>query len=342
MSVPDQDKKNLLFISNRWVNSIYTNYGVVKQRILLQIIQELQAGILMVMKGKRVADFNIPAGQDLIIPLDMSKIYKYNNYHRVRKAIKEMSRDQIKIYNDPSFRENIYYLAPLLNGFDAGKEKKIVDLRIKKNIAELLLHVDYKPSKKKPGEYSASQFTPLDANALQAITCKYYYPMYAMMKSWLEKGGLTIDIDELRERLDVEEKYKGFDNLHRYVLKHVQKEMQISADVGFNFSLIKTGKVVKKIVFKIFSNAKQDPNHAWMKIYDLLRKDLPYFRPFTEEQLQQFNYLLTGKFKLEEVAKKIQYVHDFLEGKKKEGNPYKQAIIFDYLQTSIEKDFPPG
>lgn len=342
MSAQEQNKRKLLFISNRWVNTIYTDYGVVKQKILLQIIEQLQEKIIKVMRGTRVSSFGILPGQEILIDLDMSRIYKYNNYHQVRKAIKQMSDNAIKIYNDPSFKTNIYYMAPLLSGYEPTKEKRIVQVAIKKNIAELLLFVDYGPSKKKQGEYVAKQFTPLDVNSLQALTSKYYFPIYTMMASWATTGGFTIDIEELRERLQVEEKYKGFDNFHRYVLKHVQKEMQISANYSFNFTLIKTGKVVKKIAFKIFSNAKQDPNHAWLKIYRALNEELPYFMKFTEEQRAQFNYLLTGKYDLEAVHKKLQYIHSFLVKKKQQLQPVPGPRIFLYTLEAIEKDFPPG
>lgn len=337
-SHPEQEKKKLLYIGNRWVNSIYTGYGVTKQKILLQIIETLQTDIRKVMNGKRVA-IGVAADQELCMDLDMSKIIHYNNYAQVRKAVEQMSRNPIKIYNDPDFKKPIYFSQPLLSGFEPGNEKKIIKLALKKNIVELLLFVDYKPDKKK-GNWRAEQFTSFDAKCLSRLTCKYYQPIYLMMCSYLTKGGFTIDIDPLRERLQVEEKYKGFDNFNRYVLKHVQKEMQLSADISFNFSVIKTGKVVKQIVFKIFSNTKQDENHSWLKIYRALHQELPHFMRFTELQFSEFNYLLTSKYDLDEVYNKLQHIHKALVRKKeKEG---KLHSPFHYTLKAIQEQFPPG
>lgn len=337
------DKRPLLFISNRWVNTIYTGYGVIKQRILLQVIESLQDDIKKVMRGKRVSDYNFPAGSDVCIHLDMSKVAHYNNYHWVRKAIKEMSEQPIQIYNDASFKSKIYLGATLLNGFDITKEKKVVALRIKKNIAELLIHVDFKQTKKPPFEKKAQQFTQFDAGTISNINygaCKYRLPLYLMICSYAEKGGFTIDVDELRTRLQVEEKYKGFDNFHRHILKHVQKELQIFGAYGFNFSLVKTGKVVKKIVFKVFANQKYDPNHVWIRLQRALTQDLPYFVRFTEEQREQFNYLLTGKHDLDVVLTKFQYIHKALVKNKEQGNATKSA--FAYTLSAIHNEFPPG
>lgn len=335
-----EDKRSLLFISNRWVNTVYSGYGIIKQRILLQILQACQENIKLVMRGKKVGDFNIPAGRDVCIELDMSQIIHYNNYYQVRKAIKEMCITPVQIYNDPDFKKPIYVSAPLLNGYEpVPKDRKKVILLLKKNIIELLLHVDYKYSEKSR-EYKAQQYTKFDPFTVSHSSSKYMYPLYTMICSYAEKGGFTIGTDEIRQRLQVEEKYKGFDNFHRYVLKHVQKELQIFGAYGFNFTLVKTGKVVKKIVFKIFANKKYDPNHVWLKLQRALTEELPYYARFTEDQREQFNYLLTGKYDLDQVLTKLQHIHKALVKRKDRGDQVRNA--FAYTIQSIHEQFPPG
>jgi plasmid replication initiation protein len=334
-SQDSQDKRPLLFIGNRWVNTIYSNYGVIKQRILLQIIEALQNDIKKVMRGKRVSDYNIPSGQDVYLHLDMSKIVHYNNYHWVRKAVKEMSMQSIQIYNDPTFKSEIYLRDTLLNGFELTKEKKVIALRLKKGIAELLLHVDFSRTKNR-----ALQYTKFDPFTVTHSSSKYMYPLYTMICSYAEKGGFTIGIDELRTRLQVEEKYRGFDNFHRFVLKHIQKELQIFGSYGYNFTLVKTGKVVKKIVFKIFANKKYDHNHVWLRIQRALNDELPYYARFTPEQREQTNYLLTGKFDLDQVLTKLQHIHKALVKRKDQGDQVRNA--FAYFIRSLHEQFPPG
>lgn len=352
MSATDQQKQKnaLLFISNRWVNTIYSGYGVVKQRILLEIFQELQKNIGDVMSGKRnVASFKIPAGHSVCIDLDMSKIQGYNNYHNVRIAIKGMCKDPIQIYNDTSFKQSIYFSEPLLHWSEPGDKKYIRKIYIKKEIMELLLHVNYGWSKNKQ-KNCASQFTQFDRSVISSrrgdgvrtgSSSRYMHPLYTMICSWANEGGFTIPVDEFRKRLDVEAKYRGMDNLNRYVIKHVQKEMKILGDYGFNYSFVKRGRTVTQIKFVIFQNKKQDPNHVWMKIYRALNDDLPYYARLTELQRSQFNYLLTSGHDLEKVLEKLQYIHKQLEKRKTEGRPVEKAAIFTYVLKGIHETFPP-
>lgn len=337
MSATEKKERTLLFMSNKWVNTIYTAYGTVKQRIFLEVLQSLQEKILQVMRGARVTDFKV---MDIhAIDIDMSRLVHYNNYHQVRKAVKEMCEQPIRIYNDISYKTFQYAdPTPLLHAFKATSDKKILRIGIKKNIAELLLHVDFSRSGKNAGK--AFQYTKFDTLALDRVHCssKYTFPIYTKICSYGEKSGFEMPIDELREWLQVEEKYKGFDNFHRYVLKHVQKELQISGKYGFNFSVKKTGKVVKSVVFKIFNNEKYDPNHIWLKLRRALTEELPYFARFTDEQREQFNYLLQGH-DLEKVYAKFQHIHKALVKRKEAGDAVNKPFI--YTIRVIHDAFPP-
>lgn len=326
------DQRPLLFIGNRWVNTIYNNYGRTKQKILLQILEELQPDIERSRRGSRPV---IPHVPEICINLDMSKIIHYNNYYQVRKAVKEMSEQPINIYNDISFKKQIYVERPLLCGFEATSNNKIITLRFKRSTIELLTHVDFNRTKNK-----AFQYTKFDPFTIRQSSTKYMHPLYQLICSYSEKGGFTMGIDELRTQLQVEEKYKGFDNFHRFVLKHVQKELQIFGAYGYNFSLVKEGKVVKKVVFKIFSNKKYDPNHVWVRLQRALTEDLPYFVRFNEEQLEQFNYLLTGKHDLDQVLTKFQHIHKALVKRKDSGDKVNNP--FSYTIKAIREQFPPG
>lgn len=350
VTAPIQDKQTLIFISNRWINTIYTGYGIIKQRILLEIFEHLQKQLDEVMNGKKtVAGYNLKAGHSYPIALDMSKIQGYNNYHNVRKAIDEMCKNPIQVYNDPAFKKSIYFSEPLLHWSEPGDKKYIRTLYIKKEMLELLLHVNYGWSKKK-NKNTASQFTGFDRRVISSrpgkgprtgSSSRYMHPLYTMICSYADRGGFTIPVDDFRARLDVEEKYKGMDNLNRFVIKHVQAEMKIMGDYGFNYSFVKRGRTVTQITFVIFPNKKQDANHTWMKIYRALNEELPYYVRLNELQRSQFNYLLTGGHDLEKVLDKFKYIHGQLEKRKAEGRPVVNAAIFVYILKGIHETFPP-
>ncbi len=336
-----QDKRELLFISNRWVNTIYSGYGIIKQRILLEIFRELQPQIEPIRKGKaRVSDYNL--GKDPIINLDMSKIVSYNNYHIVRQYLAEMSVQPIQLYSDPEYSQPLYQPTPLLNGFDRTDKARMVQLRVKRNIAELLLHIDYgwnKAANKK----SAFHYTGFDAYTIREAGCRYVHPLYTMMCSYTQKM-FRIKVKDLRLRLDVEEKYKGFDNLHRFVIKPVQQLLKIYGLYGFNYELHKDGgKDIDSITFKVFKNNPATGAHSWKKIKELFEGDnaLPFFARMSPEDVEQFNYLLDedSKYDLVAVYNKMVNVHKQMIRKRENNSAIPKP--FAYLWRSIVEKFPP-
>lgn len=342
----DQDKRKLLFISNRWINTAYSGYGIIKQRILLEVLHQLQDRISMVMNGKTVASFNMLPGYCYPVDIDMSNIVHFNNYHQVRKSVKQMCSTPIQIYNDPSYKQPIYFSEPLFNSSEPGTEKKILKIFIRKEIMELLLHVKYERTKESAKKV-AQQYTSFDKTVInrlmqKGVMCRYTYPLYTMICSYANKGGFTIDVDQFRRRLDVEAKYKGFDNMHRFVIKHVQKELEVSGDYKFNYTLVKNGRTVKQIIFKVISNKKYDPNHAYVRIVQALTTELPYFARLTEHQRETFNYLLNGDHDLDEVLKKVHKIHDNLVKRKQEGREVLAVALMAYIRKSLHEQFPPG
>lgn len=335
-------------MSNRWYRTVYTGYGRIKQKIFLQILQQCQEYISAVMNYKGYGDplkqFNfLKSANDLELPLDMSKICHYNNYFQVRTALQEMSRDPIDIYFDPTFKKKEYVTAPLLNCMEPFEKGKIVRLRIKKSIVELLLHVDRKKEKDpktKEEIWVPKQYCEFDRDTLKHTSTKYMWPLYTMICSWASKGGFTMDVAELRTLLQVEEKYKGFDNLNRFVLQHVEKELQIFGLYNFSFLPIKKGRDIVAVQFKVFKSKNEiNTTHAWMKFQKALNEDLPYFARLTYEQREWFNYLLTSKYSIDEATNKLHHVHKALI-KRREGGQ-KTYSIFDYTIKAFQNDFPP-
>ena len=128
--------------------------------------------------------------------------------------------------------------------------------------------------------------------------------------------------------------------MNKFVLKHVQKILEIQGQYCFNYKLVKEGRTVKSLVFKVFKNkAKFDYNHIWLKIQRALTQELPYFAKFTEEQREQFNYLLTGKYDLDQVYTKLKHIHTTIVKKKTLGE--KIHNHFAYTLQSLQREFEP-
>ena len=175
--------------------------------------------------------------------------------------------------------------------------------------------------------------------------CKYMQPLYWLICSYAENrtSGFDISVEQLRMHLQVEEKYKGFADMNKYILKHLQAELQRFGKYCFNYSPVKDGKTVKRITFKIFkNNTPFNFNDSWLKIQSALdgANGLHYYKRLTFDQRDEFNYLLTGKFDLDKVLKKLQHVHINIE--KQRAQTHKLPNVFTYLRASLHKEFPPG
>lgn len=346
-------KRPLLFMGNRWTRTIYTGFGVIKQRILLQILEsdKVKKAISQVMNGRRVEDFNLPDGELVPVEVDMSRICKYNNYHQVRQALKEMSETPVSIFNDPTFKKNVYLERPLIAGFDHTPGKKKVLILITPEIARMLIYVDYERRPKPdpitlklrdPYAYQFTKFDPMTVRSMGRM-CKYAMPLYTWICSYASRGGFEWTTEEMRKNLQLDETYKGYHEVNRRILKHVQKLFEISGEYSFNFDGKKTGRDVTKIVFKVFKNTKFNPDHAWLKIEKALTEELPYYMRFTELQYSSLNYLLDEKtYDLEAVYQKICKVHKYLMDLKAKGRRDVAKISYDYLIKSLHEQFPPG
>lgn len=73
--------------------------------------------------------------------------------------------------------------------------------------------------------------------------------MFRLLKQYRNTGKFKIDIDDLRERLDVPEKYRMFD-IDRRVLKVVEKELKDSFE-GLKVKKYKKGAKVVSLEFTI-------------------------------------------------------------------------------------------
>ena len=272
----------------------------------------------------------------------MSKIVHFNNYYQVRKALNEMSSQDIQYYtgNYKHCNKEDYAQGPLISGYEPTKEKRIVNIRIKKAVALLLVKID------KGDRGLPAHFTKFDRETMAYSRCKYMLPLYLMISSYAnnKNSGFEIPIDELRLRLQVEEKYQGFADMNKFILKHLQEELKRFGKYCFNYTPVKSGKTVKSLTFKIFKNKTPfNYNDTWLNIQRALdgEKDMPYYKRITFEQREEFNYLLTpGKYDLEAVYKKLEHTHANIVKNKAKGAPIKN--VFNYLIKALHDAFPPS
>lgn len=86
------------------------------------------------------------------------------------------------------------------------------------------------------------------------------YRLYELLKQWQDgknnRGWFSVELEELKSVLGVENKYKLYGHFKERVLNKNQKELLEKTDIRFTFEEKKRGRRVERIVFNIFDNTK--------------------------------------------------------------------------------------
>ena len=104
--------------------------------------------------------------------------------------------------------------------------------------------------------WGAIGYTSYQQTVAISLKSKYSKRLYEYCCKWKDKGGFPLELKELREILNVENKFKQLGQLKQYVLEIAKKELKEHADVWFDYSLHKVGgsRSFNEIRFKIHQN----------------------------------------------------------------------------------------
>ncbi len=95
------------------------------------------------------------------------------------------------------------------------------------------------------------KFTRYDIRNVIACRSVFSVRMYMILKTFERLKEREIPLDELKEMLAIEGKYKLYGDIKRYILLRAQKELKKVSDMFFEFKEIRKGKRVYAILFKI-------------------------------------------------------------------------------------------
>lgn len=94
-------------------------------------------------------------------------------------------------------------------------------------------------------------FTKYELINVLCLRSKYSIRLYEILKSYLWLKEWTIQIDEFRELLYLQNKYNNYKELNRTVISPSIKEINKFTDLNVSIETIKYGNKVDKLVFKI-------------------------------------------------------------------------------------------
>ena len=114
----------------------------------------------------------------------------------------------------------------------------------------------------KPHLIQLKRFTLLNKSHYATIIGKLHNPLviriYDLLKQYEGIGKRSIDLDKLKDMLEVSDKYPLYGNFKQKVLFEAQKRLAAYADINFDLEEIKEGRSVSSLTFHIKPNTPTD------------------------------------------------------------------------------------
>jgi len=115
-------------------------------------------------------------------------------------------------------------------------------------------------SQMKPFFLKIKPFTKGYLSDIFKLESAYAKQIYLLCSQWKKIGSFRIKVEILQDSLQVPKSLTRYDNFKRKVLKVAQKSMKENSSIYFDFEEIKKGRKVDEIIFKIYSNEKNEKN----------------------------------------------------------------------------------
>lgn len=317
--------------SNDLVEARY-KFGIWETRIFTKMITLIRRG------DEDFKDYKIYL-KDIIHDFSLEK--NKEAYDLLREGARKLMK---KTFYIPYEKEGVKRLfeTPVVSSLDSTvyDEKNISD-------EHLYLTISFHPKMKPFLLQLKSQFTMYDVRNILRLPSTYSIRIYELLKQYEKIGWRFFSVQELKEILGIEDKYKLYGHFKKRVLLKAQKDLAEHTDLKFTFEEIKEVRAVHKLKFRIYKNSVKEQlieketktnakpivldydaelfNELWQQIkkYDItedtLKKWLREFRNNPNHVKNCIRYTLNRLKKGEKMSTVGGYVNSLL----------KQGTLFD-------------
>lgn len=182
---------------------------------------------------------------------DLMKFFKVKSnvdYEIIRQVPKALSKKQIEVYyytKDTKLKQ-WKFLNVFTSGSAPAHENKgsgFIELKLNDELKSELLEL-----KRLFSKYDLKNIIPLRS--------VHSFRMYELLKQYEFIGKREFDVDDLKEILGVEDKYKLYTDFRRNVIQRAERDLKKHCDIHFTFEEIKRGRRIGTIIFTIHSKEK--------------------------------------------------------------------------------------
>lgn len=216
------------------------DYSVVEKRAVYFIIKEVRRQYIETNEGNKDL-FN-----DLIVNLKTSELQKTDTVLRdMYSGLRTLRKKDIMIDD-----ENKVLCVGYINYFEHQKRESFLEVQVSKKILPYMVEL-------------ASQFTAYSLTVAMALKNKYSQRFYEYCSQFKKQKFFTINIDDLRYKFMLENKYPRYALLHDYVIEPAYKELKELFDAGqcdlyFNYTENKAGRTTLSLNITVITREEEN------------------------------------------------------------------------------------
>jgi plasmid replication initiation protein len=244
-----KNKKDIVVKKNESVKSKLTKTNTIQLKIFNYLVSKLDSRIKLNLKSfeeeiiKTLEDYD---GNPLMFKINRSELFELvgsnnSNFVFMRKNLTELSNLKITEIDE---KKRKYKLINVFNEVDYED-------------GDIKFYFNYRVLNHFQGLENSKNFTKYYLENILVLKSKHSILIYEILKMDLFKGDSVWELDKLKEKLQVENKFKLYSNFKKDLLLKVEKEINEKTDINFSFEEIKIGRKVSKINFKIWKNTNK-------------------------------------------------------------------------------------
>jgi plasmid replication initiation protein len=231
----DSDNKKLVVSSNDLVHAKYT-FSLWQKRIFVYMVSEINS----------FDDVEFPI-QKIYIK-DLMNFFKvknkddYNVIQRIPEQLYAMSM-KMSYRSDKGYKRwrEVRILSQFTHPEDKEDDNAYIELKFNDDLKPHLLDLK-------------QLFSQYDIQNIIYLRSVYSFKMYEWIKANAYLGKWDVSLQDLKEMLDVEHKYKNYGSFKLKILNQAQKDLNECCDVTFTYTEQAVGKRVERLFFTIHKN----------------------------------------------------------------------------------------
>lgn len=279
--------------------------------------------------------------KDIISEFELEK--NNRSYEELKKGAEKLASREIRIPMLSEKGEAMELFTHIVSG-----AKSFVDSKNGKYI-ELDFHPDMKPYLLQ----LQTKFLMYDVRNVLKLPSSFSIRIYELLKQYETIGKRKMSVEEIKEMLDVKDKYSLYANLKQRVIIKAQIDLEEFTDIKFTFEEIKRGKSVESIIFYIFKNKnvidKRDGREEVAIEYQLTEKDVAATQIYNLVRKYKGSNKSTvedwvKKYPIEHIVSRLTFVRNQIDAGKEIKNPMGllqkmmlETNLFDPIQEEINK-----